>query len=83
MTTTPESITTTTIVSNQTTIEPTTPSTSETIPSVTQTEVIDQCIEDDCPIIESGVTEWNLTLLANPFDCTKFIMCQRGVKHSM
>lgn len=41
------------------------------------------CEEQNCPIIERGVTEFELTLLPIPNDCTKFIMCQRGTKHIM
>lgn len=41
------------------------------------------CVEQNCPIIESGVTEFELMLLPIPNDCTKFIMCQRGAKHIM
>lgn len=83
-TTTPQSTTTTTqeINTNQTTIEPTTTSASE-ITTVPQNGDTDWCIEDDCPIIESGETELNLTLLAIPYDCTKYIICQRGVKYIM
>lgn len=41
------------------------------------------CVEQNCPIIESGLTENEQTLLPIPNDCTKFIMCQRGTKHIM
>lgn len=40
--------------------------------------------EGDCPYIPDGDIElWTLTLLPVPSDCSKFIICQRGVKHFM
>lgn len=39
--------------------------------------------EEDCPYIPDDEIEWTLTLLPVSSDCSKFIICQREVKHLM